>query len=250
MITKMRKKQARSGVGKGKTDEFDGFGGSGGPGGLGVLEIRDRIVELRRVPASELLPHDDNWRTHPTMQKDLMRGALQEVGLIDAVIARDTKDGLRLIDGHMRLDMLEGREDVPVLIVDLTDEEADKALLTFDPIGAMADRNEDTLRLLLERTKAQNAELRRFFANQEAGIEPEVDVPTEEEANAEVPGMALEPHEHYDYLVVLATTTQEWNVLCDKLGLEPEARRKRMGTCRAVRANRLLEALGVNLDEA
>ena len=31
-------------------------------------------------------------------------------------------------------------------------------------------------------------------------------------------------------LVVLATTTQEWNVLCDKLDLKPEQRRGRMGT--------------------
>jgi hypothetical protein len=62
------------------------------------------------------------------------------------------------------------------------------------------------------------------------------------EAAREVEGMALEPHEHYDYLVVLATTTQEWNVLCERLGLEPEKRRHgRMGTCRAMRASKLLD---------
>lgn len=178
-----------------------------------------------------------------------MRGALQEIGLIDAVIARDTPRGLELLDGHMRLEMLEGSDSVPVLVVDLTDEEADKALLTFDPISAMADTHAANLRALLEQTQARNAELRRFMTDQMAMVEKEEEPPTEEEANAEVPGMALEPHEHYDYLVVLATTTQEWNVLCDKLGLEPEERRGRMGTCRAMRAVRLLEALGVNLDE-
>ena len=56
----------------------------------------------------------------------------------------------------------------------------------------------------------------------------------------DIPGMELQPHEHYDYLVVLATTTHEWNVLCDKLGLSPEKRRGRMGTCRAIHADRLI----------
>jgi hypothetical protein len=59
----------------------------------------------------------------------------------------------------------------------------------------------------------------------------------------EVPGMALQPHEHYDFLVVLATTAQEWNVLCERLKLEPVKRRGRMGTCRAIRADKLLDAL-------
>jgi len=60
----------------------------------------------------------------------------------------------------------------------------------------------------------------------------------------EVVGMALNPHEHYDYLVVLATTTHEWNVLCERLALEPTKRRKTMGTCRGVRASKLIELLG------
>jgi hypothetical protein len=33
------------------------------------IEIRDRIRELRRVPASELIPNLKNWRRHPDKQK-------------------------------------------------------------------------------------------------------------------------------------------------------------------------------------
>ncbi len=36
------------------------------------MKIRDRIKELRRVKASELLPNPKNWRTHPTEQADAM----------------------------------------------------------------------------------------------------------------------------------------------------------------------------------
>ena len=46
----------------------------------GVNTIRDRIKELRRVPARELVPHAKNWRTHPEPQKAAMRAVLDEVG--------------------------------------------------------------------------------------------------------------------------------------------------------------------------
>ena len=66
------------------------------------MQIRDRIKELRRVPASELIPNPKNWRTHPVGQQDALRGVLAEVGYADALIARETPEGLMLVDGHLR----------------------------------------------------------------------------------------------------------------------------------------------------
>jgi len=66
------------------------------------MQIRDRIKELRRVKASDLLPNPKNWRTHPVAQQDGLRTMLAKVGYADAVIARETPDGLMLIDGHLR----------------------------------------------------------------------------------------------------------------------------------------------------
>lgn len=62
------------------------------------MKIRDRIKELRRVKASELIPNPKNWRTHPEAQQNAMRGILAEVGIADAVLARETPDGLMLIE--------------------------------------------------------------------------------------------------------------------------------------------------------
>ena len=45
-----------------------------------IMQIRDRIVELRRVPARSLIPHPRNWRKHPKAQADALRGVLAEVG--------------------------------------------------------------------------------------------------------------------------------------------------------------------------
>jgi hypothetical protein len=44
------------------------------------MKIRDRIVELRRVPAGSLLPNPKNWRRHPKAQADALRGLLSEIG--------------------------------------------------------------------------------------------------------------------------------------------------------------------------
>jgi hypothetical protein len=44
------------------------------------MQIRDRIIGLRRVRASELRPSPANWRTHPAAQSDALRGLLAEIG--------------------------------------------------------------------------------------------------------------------------------------------------------------------------
>ena len=69
------------------------------------MAIQDRIVELRRVPASDLHPHPKNWRRHPKAQQDALRAMLDRDGFVGAVIARETPDGLMLIDGHLRADL-------------------------------------------------------------------------------------------------------------------------------------------------
>ena len=89
------------------------------------MKIKNRIKELRYVKASEIAPNPKNWRTHPKEQADALRGVLAEVGMADAVLARELEDGsLMLIDGHMRAETF-GDEPVAVLVLDVTEEEAD-----------------------------------------------------------------------------------------------------------------------------
>ncbi len=67
---------------------------------------RDRVKEFRRVRASELKAHAQNWRTHPEGQRKAMSAVLREVGFAGAVIARETENGgLEVIDGHLRTEM-------------------------------------------------------------------------------------------------------------------------------------------------
>jgi hypothetical protein len=123
------------------------------------LNIRDRIKELRRVPADQLQPNPKNWRKHPEAQANALRGVLAEVGIASAVLARETPEGgLMLIDGHLRTETLHNAE-IPVLVLDVSEEEADKILATFDPLGAMAESDADALRALLEDVETGSQEL-------------------------------------------------------------------------------------------
>ena len=109
------------------------------------MNIRDRIVEFRRVKASELVVNPKNWRRHGDGQRKAYRALVAKVGFAGAELVRVLDDGrLMLIDGHMRKE--EHPEAVlPVLVTDLDEVEADLLLASFDSIGAMATVDEDAL---------------------------------------------------------------------------------------------------------
>ena len=123
------------------------------------MEIRDRIKELRRVKASELVPNPKNWRTHPAHQQDGLRVMLSKVGYADAVIARELDDGkLMLIDGHLRAETTPD-SNVPVLVTDLTEVEADEVLATLDPLASLADTDVESLAELMKGIDSDNEQL-------------------------------------------------------------------------------------------
>jgi hypothetical protein len=136
------------------------------------MKIRDRIRELRRVPASELRPNPKNWRTHPQAQADALRGVLAEVGIADAVLARELKDGtLMLLDGHLRVETM-GDQILPVLVLDVDEAEGDKVLATLDPLAAMAEADAVKLDAILREVDTGSAEVQQLLADlaQDAGL--------------------------------------------------------------------------------
>ena len=129
-----------------------------------MVSIRDRIIDLRRVPASELIPNPLNWRRHPQSQQNALRGVLDEIGFSDAVIARETPDGLELIDGHLRADVM-GDVPIPVLVVDLNDAESLQLLLTLDPLAMMAEKDDNTVAMLLDKVSFQDDAVIQMLAD-------------------------------------------------------------------------------------
>ncbi len=128
------------------------------------MKIRDRIKELRRVRAADLQPNPQNWRTHPTAQRDALQAILAEVGYADALLARETSaGGLMLIDGHLRAETTPDTI-VPVLVLDVNEGETAKILATLDPLGAMAEADAGKLNALLRGVETGNQALQDMLA--------------------------------------------------------------------------------------
>jgi len=153
------------------------------------MKIRNRIKELRNVLASTLKPNPKNWRTHPQAQSEAMRGILAEIGYADSLIARELPDGtLMLIDGHLRAETTPD-EMVPVQIVDLTEAEADKLLLSLDPLAAMAESNAAAMKQLCDDAETNNAALQAMWDEMQANVEQ----PAVEIVEDEVPEPPVDP---------------------------------------------------------
>jgi DNA modification methylase len=110
---------------------------------------RNRIVGSENVAPTELLANPNNWRTHPGRQRDALRGSLDSVGWVQQVIVNTTTG--YMLDGHARVEEALSRDEptIPVLYVELTQEEENLVLASLDPIGAMATTDDAKLRELL-----------------------------------------------------------------------------------------------------
>lgn len=126
--------------------------------------IRDRVVELVRVPAGQLVANPRNWRRHPRAQRAALRGLLDQVGYADALLARREGGKLVLIDGHLRKS-LDPDQVVPVLVLDVDEREADLLLATLDPLTALATPEPQALAELLATVETSSAEVASFLAS-------------------------------------------------------------------------------------
>ena len=136
------------------------------------MKIRDRIIEFRRVPAGELQPNPRNWRTHPKAQQEALRGVLAEIGYAGAVLAFKTPEGgLMLIDGHLRAETTPEAL-IPTLVTDLTPEEANLLLASYDPLAAMAEADKGKLDALLKDVQTGSESLQEMLAElaKESGL--------------------------------------------------------------------------------
>ena len=124
--------------------------------------IRNRVKEMRLVKAVDLMPNPKNYRTHPQPQRDALAGLLREIGFAGATLARETPDGLQLIDGHLRRDMLPDQE-IPVLVTDLNEAEANLLLASYDPIAALAEADTAKLDALLREVQTGEQDLAKML---------------------------------------------------------------------------------------
>ena len=222
------------------------------------MDIRDRIVEFKRLPSTEILDHEGNIHKHPAAQKNAMAGVLQEIGIADVLVtySSERRGGkLVVIDGHLRKNEFDA--EWPCVITDLTDDEADKLLLSHDAVGRMAIVEEREFNALRNSTEfadksieimLDSIALDKFGGKKKREKRREDEEAVDEPEENPVPGMDLEPYEHYDYLLILATNVMDWNWLLERLDIEHvngsvDQKYQRVGLGRAINANKLIEAL-------
>jgi DNA modification methylase len=120
------------------------------------MPVRNRVVEMKWIKAYDLVPNPHNYRLHPQAQVNALRTMLGEIGNADGLIVRQLPDGrYMLIDGHLRAEIMPN-EEVPVIVVDLDESEADLLLATFDPMVGMAVADSQRLNELLESVRSDN----------------------------------------------------------------------------------------------
>lgn len=126
--------------------------------------LRNRIVEHVRVKASELIPHELNPRRHGNLQKQALEALWREIGFARSLLGyRDAQGKIRLIDGHLRRDLLKG-DLVDVEILDVNEEEARKLLLSIDPLAALAQNDDAVLRELMEQVQTEEDAIEKLWS--------------------------------------------------------------------------------------
>lgn len=169
-----------------------------------------RTKELLFVDSSEITVNEKNpWR-HTLDQRKALEAILNEVGFAGAVLCRRDEEGrLVLIDGELRT---EHCAQVPVLVLDVTEEEADKLLAVYNQVAKLVGTDQKAMAALMESLKFDEAHLAEMVEKMSG-----VHVPLKEKPKYEI---VQQFNESYHYLIVFARNTTEMLWLEQRLKLE------------------------------
>ncbi len=127
-------------------------------------EWTNRIIGAGEEAPDQLLANPLNFRIHPKPQQAALKGALDTLGWIQQVIVN--KQTGHVVDGHLRIQLAlrHGAPTVPVLYVDLSPEEEAQALLSLDPIAAMAATDKANMAALMDQVSTDNQAVMEYIA--------------------------------------------------------------------------------------
>ena len=110
-----------------------------------------------------LLVNPRKWRVLPKAQEAALAAVLDEVGWVQNVIVNQRTGNV--VDGHLRVSLAisRGEATVPVVYVDLDENEEGLVLATIDPLSAMAGTDKDLLAQLLGDVVTTNEDLRAML---------------------------------------------------------------------------------------
>lgn len=129
------------------------------------MKYKNRIIGSGEEPLDQIMFNPRNWRIHPLHQQDALKGVLEEVGWVQQVIVNQRTGNL--IDGHLRCQLAarEGNDTIPVVYVDVSEEEEALILSTLDPIAGMAVTDKEKLDDLFRSFNSDNENVQKLIAD-------------------------------------------------------------------------------------
>ena len=209
------------------------------------MKWNNRIVGYGTESPDQLMANPRNHRIHPKRQQDALGGSLETLGYISPVIVNKTTGNM--VDGHLRVVMAlrEDQPEIPVIYVELSEAEEAQALLSLDPIAAMAANDSQKVLELIGMVETENENVKNYIQD----LQEEHD---KESENIEVlldQAIQLEPAK--EYIVVMCENGEEFEKLREIFNLQ-EVRRggyragspfDATGVQRVIHADKMLEVL-------
>jgi hypothetical protein len=133
------------------------------------MNIKNRIVAHVRMKAKELVPHELNPRTHTEEQREALLSLYDEIGFARSVLGfklppdENGVERIKLIDGHLR-QSLDPEMEIDVEVLDVTEEEAKKLLLSIDPLAQLAEFDNTQLQALRDQVQTDSNTLAALWA--------------------------------------------------------------------------------------
>lgn len=185
------------------------------------MQVRNRIKKLAQLDPSQIVPNPKNWRTHPHAQREVLGGLFADIGIVNACIVRPVGDDkFMLIDGHLRTEVLADQK-IPCIILDVNEQEADKILLSLDPLSGMAQLDPAKLNELLSSVELSNESLQSLKSNLQWQADNFIS-PSESESIIENPDN-ITPQAEKDYgsssikQIILVFGHAQFQVVCEAL---------------------------------
>jgi len=189
-----------------------------------MKQIRNRIKTIKNVRLGDIADNPRNPKFHPARQSEVIQGIVSEVGWAGVpLVYKSARLGgeLSFVDGHLRKREFPDLE-VKVAVTDLTDEEADYLLVTYDPVGSLAVLERDKMTELLENISSDSEAINAFLVDLEAremlGDDEDIDWMSMFEDGAPVDSLTHKnltfviPLERYPYVIeVLASLDKDKN---------------------------------------
>jgi DNA modification methylase len=127
------------------------------------MAYKNRIIRHAHEKPDQLLSNPFNWRLHSQHQNRVLDATLSEIGWVQSVIVNQTTG--HIVDGHLRVSLAIKHDEpqVPVVYIEVTENEEKALLALIDPIAGLAAQDDDMLRMLIDQVEIENATIQGFL---------------------------------------------------------------------------------------